>query len=392
MSQIDQPVPRQRKLSVDEYGMPIPYAGEYVVDWPAPLPSLGYPDAELQSILDTLFAAAAGNAQLWGEGLGRLRDAFEGTAAQICITTPSKQRFDINLIAATNLPLMNVDAYEVESFDDPFLQQPQFFQKRVVSSSVHFKSEDVHQRALWLSIPPPYRQFMLLYYQGERTTHLLCLLRAEDGPKFTLEDCARFQTLMPDFERICDILHARIALQDKPKDIIQALDAVSGPYALANGAGDILHVNARAQALLGADPEPWSQNNLWVAACQAATRDGRAHHQLQGATLELTRISNPNDEDVGVFRSYFSDYLLVDFTMLRSDASRHLDQISATYGLTPSETEVLSLLGQGVSTRDIARQRETTIETVRVQMRALREKTGLTRKAQLAALLVQADR
>ncbi len=57
--------------------------------------------------------------------------------------------------------------------------------------------------------------------------------------------------------------------------------------------------------------------------------------------------------------------------------------------LTPSEAEVLSMLGQGMKYQDIADQRYTTVATVRKQCETLQLKLGLESREQLIAWAVK---
>lgn len=68
--------------------------------------------------------------------------------------------------------------------------------------------------------------------------------------------------------------------------------------------------------------------------------------------------------------------------------TERLDCISSTFGLSLAEKEVLRSLAGGLSPRRIAHQRNVTDETVRNQIRSLRQKTGQHRQADLVRLML----
>lgn len=78
---------------------------------------------------------------------------------------------------------------------------------------------------------------------------------------------------------------------------------------------------------------------------------------------------------------------------LFSDASRSqapsVGQLSALFGLTTSEGGVAQMIAQGLSLREIAKQKKISYETVRTHLRAIFSKTKTRRQAELAKLLAQ---
>ena len=56
-------------------------------------------------------------------------------------------------------------------------------------------------------------------------------------------------------------------------------------------------------------------------------------------------------------------------------------------GLTQAEAETAGLLGEGLSLREVSERRRVTFETARFQLRAVLEKTGCRRQAELLMLL-----
>jgi DNA-binding CsgD family transcriptional regulator len=63
------------------------------------------------------------------------------------------------------------------------------------------------------------------------------------------------------------------------------------------------------------------------------------------------------------------------------------DLLRRMCGLTAAEAEIAGLLGEGLSLREVSERRRVTFETARCQLRAVLEKTGCRRQAELLMLL-----
>jgi DNA-binding CsgD family transcriptional regulator len=98
-------------------------------------------------------------------------------------------------------------------------------------------------------------------------------------------------------------------------------------------------------------------------------------------------LSDPAETTKGIARNYKATLVLLDFSALGTSHHQLLQRVSATFGLTQSEAEVLALLGNGSDAPEIAAARGTSLETVKSQLRAVRTKTGKSRREELAALL-----
>lgn len=76
-------------------------------------------------------------------------------------------------------------------------------------------------------------------------------------------------------------------------------------------------------------------------------------------------------------------HLTSDRTEVDPEILRH------AFGLTPSESRVAVMLARGDALRDVASRRGVSLETVRSQLRAVFEKTGTRRQADLIRLLAE---
>jgi DNA-binding CsgD family transcriptional regulator len=346
------------------------------------------PDLVLARVIDQLYEAAAGDDQAWEPALIALRDAFDGTAGQIAVSTPGKKRFEINLVAARGLEIMNIGTYEDKAFTDPCIGGFMALLRTAVSSDVHFYDDDIMERAAYLGIPDPFGRYVAISFILDQSLHTLCVMRGRDDPPFTAADCSRFQTILSDFDRIGVILAVRRKFNETPEAVTDALDLVSGAFGLAKGHGELTYLNAHAQKSVHALGDDWATDPEWARACVEAIRRGRATYQCGSKSLSLNRLNNPISADIGIFLSYFSDLIIVDFSNLVDVQQAHLLRVGENFGLTSAEREVLGMLATGDDVKAIARQRGTGEETVRTQLRALRQKTQLKRREQLVALAI----
>jgi len=62
-------------------------------------------------------------------------------------------------------------------------------------------------------------------------------------------------------------------------------------------------------------------------------------------------------------------------------------QLASLYGLTPAEVSITTMLAQGMNTEDIARANDTAVATVRSQIKKAMSKLGVSRQAELVAVL-----
>jgi DNA-binding CsgD family transcriptional regulator len=74
-------------------------------------------------------------------------------------------------------------------------------------------------------------------------------------------------------------------------------------------------------------------------------------------------------------------------TAVSAPAAPTVALIRGLFDLTPAEARVASGIAEGLTVDQIAGQHGVTAETVRVQIKAVFAKTGVSRQSQLAALL-----
>lgn len=368
-------------------GTPIPSQDTARAPFPVPELIVQEPDEALQEVVSLLYRAAGGQSDLWLEALSQLRDAFSSDSAQLTQVNLAQKKFNLMLMAVTDLDLISLDNYEAGAFDDPIGGVIAAFPGRPLSSDIHFDPDVLQFRVERGFVPFEHSRFLVVAHLKDGLWTIFGLTRSPLGEPFTPQDCARFGALSSDFARIGSTLSLARALKESPTAVLATLNALDVPLALVHGNGDFIAANPSAQSLLGSQNLPWTGEADWVAATIEAARYGLAHYTSRHGLVKLKRLSSDPINNLGAARSYSSIDVLVDLSDLRKSLEKSLDRVASTFGLTAAETDIIRLLGEGKSASEIASLRHSSKETVRAQLRAIRTKTGKSRQAELAALL-----
>jgi DNA-binding CsgD family transcriptional regulator len=141
--------------------------------------------------------------------------------------------------------------------------------------------------------------------------------------------------------------------------------------ALAGRDGRILKINAAARDILGIRPsDTWSGEASWHLALGEARKVGHATTQIKGAagTRQSVRLSRLPGGD---------DLILVELAIDTRHPTIALDRFCGHYGLTRAERQVLGGLVDGATVSSLPDILDRGSETVKSQLRSIREKTGM---------------
>jgi DNA-binding CsgD family transcriptional regulator len=166
-----------------------------------------------------------------------------------------------------------------------------------------------------------------------------------------------------------------------PGDLLaSALDEIDLGIALVDAAGRVLHSNHRARRRLG---------GVGPLSCEGSAlrcADARSQQRLQAALLDATRHGRRRLVvcGTGAMREIAAlvpvrdgvAALLLGRTDVVEELSLHF--FASSHDLTPAETRVLQAIGRGIAPTEIARGQGVKISTVRTQIKAIRQKTGVS--------------
>lgn len=161
--------------------------------------------------------------------------------------------------------------------------------------------------------------------------------------------------------------------------LARALDEVDYGIVLARADGSVLHANHHARRALDAD------HPLQLLGAQLRARDGRdlgrLHDALQAAAMhEMRRLVTLGAAGSPVVLAVVPvgegiAAVVLGKTQVCEDLS--IQCFARSFALTPAETRVLTAIGGGIPPIEIARHQGVKLSTVRTQINAIRDKTGM---------------
>lgn len=170
---------------------------------------------------------------------------------------------------------------------------------------------------------------------------------------------------------------------------------------LLDSEGHFLEANSRGVSLLQAGQSLYLHGKELMARCEASNQQlhecltavvhgkaARASAQLQDACGRLDVLCMPYAETPGLLAlaNPSEPQFVVFVTEREAAANLSVESLAQTYGLSPTEAELMHLLANDYELGEVAAARGTSINTVRSQLAALREKTGASRQTALVRL------
>jgi len=218
----------------------------------------------------------------------------------------------------------------------------------------------------------------------------------ERGP-MEREVVDRLTELRPHLARSA-LIAARLGLQ-RATGASETLSALGLPTALVDASGRLVAMNALMEDLgdyvkgraddriAFSDPDA---NPLLREALQALQTDpGRAVQSfpLRDAGHRAVMVAHIVPINRSARDIFARSYALLSLTPVSAKAAPPAELIRVLFDLTASEARVARSLAAGATLDDIAGESGTAISTVRTHLKAVMEKTGCSRQAELVALM-----
>jgi len=195
-------------------------------------------------------------------------------------------------------------------------------------------------------------------------------------------------------------LRLQRSIEDRGTAIAQgALDLIEAPVLLMDGFGKVAGMTGAAEKFVVMHSAVQIRGRMLVAARMADTwtlhrklRSVLDRQQLDTSMLLhspnalplLIKIQALPDTEMGFG---FQPRALIALGAESSRTRKSGDFLREQYGLTTAESEVVALLAQGMRRADIAQRRSTSLGTVQQQIKTAFAKTGVSREAELLALI-----
>lgn len=219
--------------------------------------------------------------------------------------------------------------------------------------------------------------------------------RGRGSPDFDLADGAALQDGLRQLHQMFMVRGARPAMTERALTAEQALERMAIGALLVTAAGRVVVANPEAERILAL--------GSWLSAVGGLRATGAGRDRFEALIARATLNAEMSGGSM-VLRSDFGELLQVDVSPAR-DAARPgcavvtlrcvrppvglEEALKTSFGLTQAEAAVAVRLAHGASAAAIAENRGVSVETVRMQTRAVLHKTGLAKTSALAALIGQ---
>jgi len=228
---------------------------------------------------------------------------------------------------------------------------------------------------------------------------------------FDEEDMRLIRLVTPHMARAAQIYHQVAEVTDLKQWALSALDSLRIGVILLDGRGEPVHLNRAADRLvagrhgltvrrhglsLHSATETAKLRSLIDDAARVATGKGiiagdclRVRSSGGGeATLQFQVIPLPRDISEHSWRHSLTDSCVAVFISTPGGPRLPWQRVADMHGLTRAEARLASLLAEGISLEEAAEALLVSVQTVRSHLKSVFSKTGVTRQAELVALLL----
>jgi DNA-binding CsgD family transcriptional regulator/PAS domain-containing protein len=219
------------------------------------------------------------------------------------------------------------------------------------------------------------------------------------GEAFSEVDLRKANRILPHLRRVM-LLRDRLDQAGQNSLFSEAaLDSLAAPILRLDQSGRILYENRSATMLLRRG-EALAVRNGQLSGLQPALADQIAvaiqaavHRVNDGAMTVLAPKSRANGQAQvfsfsPILRGGVTQVLVVG-SQPEGVSSQRVADLTRLFGLTPAEADLAVGLADGLTITEIATLRRVSVNTLRVQLRALLRKTGTSRQAELVSVLLR---
>ena len=219
--------------------------------------------------------------------------------------------------------------------------------------------------------------------------------------RFDAAVMVRIENLLPHLRAAIKLAWQLASAYRQNRSLFGLLGGLGYGALLLDRDGHFLEANSRGVSLLQAGQSLYlhgqelmarsESSNQQLHDCIATVMNGqaaRASAQLQDASGRLDVLCMRYAETPGLLAlaNPAEPQFVVFVTEREAAANLSVESLAQTYGLSPTEAELMHLLANDYELGEVAAARGTSINTVRSQLAALREKTGASRQTALVRL------
>ncbi len=370
--------------------------------------ALPHPDEAFEPAVGRLYDAAA-IPELWPDALDALEPVFASCAVHYFRWDRASDRSTFSL-PSRNYRGQDEFLRRYWGIDPRRQQLMRYPLGYVLLCHEHFDEAFVHRSEFFneFSLPAGRRWVMgTTLWEDTGTVAIFAVFRPPGRPSYSEADRARLRRLLPHLRRAFRLDQQFRAARAEASLGRSLLDALPQALLATDAAGRIRHANRAAEVLLGAGTTLRQRQGRLAAAIPAETAALQAAlrraieappgadpgpaaslvlHDRDGARLAVTVTPLSRRAILGDLPE--GPLALVSATPLdppRADPA----PLRVAFGFTGAEAALAAALVGGQRLDAIAAARGVRMPTVRTQLRAVFDKTGVTRQAELVRLLAR---
>lgn len=219
------------------------------------------------------------------------------------------------------------------------------------------------------------------------------IIRSETLGPYGEADLVLLRRLMPHLQRAVRI-HSRLAAVDRGTNPIAGVaDRIGEAFLVVDAEGRVLFANRAAEEILAErDGLSWDKKTLCGARADVTAALRRIARSADGVLLlprpsgreALLVVAAPIPQRQTA--AWIADGRAAGVLFIRDPGRRRQaseDLLARAYGLTPAEARLAAALSRGMRLEEFAAEQDVSLNTVRSQLRAVFDKTGTHRQADL---------
>lgn len=247
--------------------------------------------------------------------------------------------------------------------------------------------------------------------RDDRYDLLFAMQREAGQPDFSDEDMSLLHLITPHMIRAVHIHHQMAEVTAQKHWALSAMDRLRVGVILLDGQGRPLYLNHAAEHLVSARngfvvrrdglalssaAETNRLRRLITDAATLATGRGSAvggclrirKTENNGTTMQFQVIPLPRGLSERSWEQSVPEGCVAVFVSAGNGPRLSCDRVATMHGLTRAEAKLASMLADGISLEEAAEALRVSILTVRSQLKSVFAKTGVSRQAELVALLL----
>jgi DNA-binding CsgD family transcriptional regulator len=365
--------------------------------------------ASLSELLDALYAAAV-EPERWPNFLTSLNGAFRGGGATLFVEDPRSGQVDFiveggfepGVVAAYSQYYSTKNIWIRSSLEAP--------SGTIVTGHAAVDPADLVRTEFYNDWLRPNGLFdavgCILTRTARGPSANISVLRRKEAGLYDDEEIASFRSLMPHVLRAVQLNQRLVAAQVQAGAALQSLQDLNVALVLSDRAARVLFANPLAEDLLRRKDGLLATAGILRATTPSATQ---AMHRLiaqaggpaprangSGGVLSLPRGDGRRPLSALICPTRFSLPILPATgpaaLLLLSDPERSApvpeERLIQLHGLTPAEARLLAALARGDSLQDYADMAGISINTVKVHLRRVLDKTDCRRQSDLVRLVL----